>query len=192
MTATLADYTGDVAALTYLAQQDIDALFQQIVNPDAEKVRDALGEILPGLVETYGSASATLAANWYDDRRDAANLRGRLFRAIPAVLPGLDRTDALAGWAVAPLFQEKPDTATTVVKLAGGLQRISANAGRDTITGSTAEDPKALGWKRVGVGGSCGFCRMLLSRGAVYKSDTVHFEAHDHCNCGAAPEFRAR
>jgi hypothetical protein len=31
---------------------------------------------------------------------------------------------------------------------------------------------------------------MLLGRGAVYTEASADFEAHDHCNCGAAPAWR--
>ena len=72
------------------------------------------------------------AADWYDEMRDAQRVKGR-FRAIPATLPDSGRTDALAGWAVAPLFQAEPDRATTLAKLAGGFQRIVANAARETL-----------------------------------------------------------
>jgi hypothetical protein len=189
--ATLqADYTHDLAGLVTLASDDLEVLFNQFDAVDADLVRDALAETLPGLSELYGSAAATLAANWYDDQRGAQGIRGA-FQAIPAELPGPARLEALAGWAVSPLYQATPDRATTLVKLSGGLQRIIANAGRDTITSSSVADPGAKGWKRIGVGRDCEFCRMLISRGSVYTEASVKFVAHDHCNCGAAPAFRA-
>jgi len=55
------------------------------------------------LVAIYGSAAATLGADWYDEMRAAAAVKGR-FRAIPAELPDQGRTDALARRGVSPLF----------------------------------------------------------------------------------------
>ncbi len=54
---------------------------------------------------------------------------------------------------------------------------------------SAIADPEAAGWQRVGDGDSCGFCLMLISRGAVYTSESVKFGAHDWCNCQAGPSF---
>ena len=176
----------DLAALTALAERDLVVAFRRFTSTDATKVRDALAAVLPGLTDLYGAAAAALAADWYDEMRDAQRVKGR-FRAIPATLPDSGRTDALAGWAVAPLFQAEPDRATTLAKLGGGFQRIVANAARETVTGSAVADPKSRGWQRVGSGTSCEFCSMLLSRGAVYTEATAAFLSHDRCNCGAEP-----
>jgi hypothetical protein len=114
-------------------------------------------------------------------------LKGR-FRAIPAE-PEIDRTDALARWGVGPLFSAEPDFAAAKTLVAGGFQRLVSDADRHTIARSSVADPRAKGWMRVGSGSSCGFCQMLLGRGAVYTEATADFESHDHCNCSAAPEW---
>jgi hypothetical protein len=176
----------DVAVLTDLALRDLRKAWGQF--DGATAARDGLQDVLPRLVALYGSASATLAADFYDDLRDQAEVKGR-FRAIPAELPDEDRTDALARWGVSPLFRAEPDFESALTLVSGGLQRIIANADRHTITGSSVADPRARGWRRVGSGSSCDFCQMLLGRDAVYSEATADFEAHDHCNCGAEPAF---
>ncbi len=175
----------NLAALTVLAERDLGLLFRQFRT--ADEARDGLLEALPTLVELYGSAAATLAADWYDDLREQAEVKGR-FRAIPAVLPDRGRTDALARWGVSPLFQAEPDMAAAETLVGGGLQRVVANADRETVTASSVADPQARGWQRVGAGG-CDFCRMLLGRGAVYSEASADFESHDHCRCSAVPAF---
>jgi hypothetical protein len=63
------------------------------------------------------------------------------------------------------------------------------NAGRETITEAVQSDTQCQGWIRVSDGDPCAFCAMLLGRGPVYKEESVGFEAHDHCACGAEPFY---
>lgn len=174
----------DLAALTGLAQNDLRVMWREFTT--ADEARDGLMEALPRLMGLYGSAAATLAANYYDDVRDAAAVRGR-FRAIPADLPDLGRTQSLAGWAVSPLYTATPDFATALTKANGGLQRIIANADRETVIGSTIQDPRAQWWVRVGSGSNCEWCAQYLDGEA--RSVAYDFPAHDHCNCSAEPSF---
>lgn len=139
---------------------------------------------LPRLVQVYGSAAATLAADWYDDLRAEAAVRGR-FTVATAELPGTDRTDTLARWAVSPLFAADPNRSAMFTNVSGGLQRIIADADRFTITTSSIEDPKSQGWYRV-TGGACSFCQMLA--GSIYRT-SPEFKGHNHCGCIAAPAF---
>lgn len=179
------EHRRDLAALVGIAENDLRLLFREFDTADA--AQEALRDVLPSLVAIYGSAAATLGADWYDDLRDGAGARGR-FAAIPAELPDRGRTDALAGWAVGPMFQAEPDKATTLVKVVGGVQRIIANADRFTIMGSSVADPAARGWQRAG-SGNCDFCRMLIGRGAVYTEASAAFDSHDHCGCVGVPAF---
>lgn len=64
------------------------------------------------------------------------------------------------------------------------------NGGRATILDSVAADRTALGWRRVAGGGACDFCRMLAGRGAVFREQSAHFDAHDACSCTAEPVYR--
>lgn len=170
----------DVRALTTLAERDLAKLWQQVTT--AAVAQQALNDVLPALIETYGMAAAALAADWYDEARIKAGVGGS-FRAFPIELPN-NGAPQLAGWA---LTEAKTlDTAQTLV--AGGLQRRIANAARYTVARSSIADPKARGWMRVGTG-RCDFCRMLLGRGAVYTEMSAQFKSHDHCGCSAAPAF---
>lgn len=171
-----------VASLATLASDDIAALFQQITSP--EGALEPLSDVLPGLVDTYGAAAATYAADWYDDLRDERSIRGR-FTAIPADIPDPGAT-ALIGWAT----HTATDLDAMRVLVQGGTQRRIANFSRLTVSRSSIADPRARGWERVGDGKSCEFCSMLLSRGAVYTEATADFDAHDSCGCSAAPAWR--
>lgn len=169
-----------VADLNELASNDIERLLGDLTN--TKNVQDALRDILPLLIETYGSAAASLAADWYDDFREEMAI-ARRFSAVPAEVKDVG-AHALVGWAAT----EATDDAAFGSLLLGGVQRRIANFDRLTITESSVADPSARGWMRVGAG-ECDFCSMLLSRGAVYSEDTADFQAHDNCRCSAVPEF---
>ena len=177
-----------LVGLNALARRDLFALWQRIASLPADQVRDALIDLLPTIADKYGSAAAALAADWYDEARLAADAAGR-FAAVPAPLPTQGRFEALARWGVSPLYQGSPDGAAAFTLIAGGLQRIVADMHRLTVVDNAIRDPKAAGWKRIGVGDNCGFCRMLIDRGHVYTEASVTFRSHDHCNCAASPEW---
>lgn len=72
----------------------------------------------------------------------------------------------------------------------GTAMRLVLQGGRDTITGTVAADPRAVGWTRTTSGRPCAFCAMLASRGPVYSEQTVRFRAHGKCSCGAMAVYR--
>lgn len=187
MTATLVRaHRRDLEALLSLALADLDKVWRGIGT--ADEARDALLDLLPSLAVVYGTAAATLGADWYDELREAAEVKGR-FRAIPAE-PELDRTDALARWGVGPLFTSEPDFAAAKTLVAGGFQRLVADADRHTVARSSIADPGSGRWGRATTGKSCSFCVMLATRDNYRSESSADFEAHDHCDCLATPVFR--
>lgn len=173
-----------ISDLAVLADGDLATLWRQVETP--EQAREALQDVLPALVNTYSLASATIAADWYDEQRDMIEARGR-FRAIPADLGDLG-ADILARWGVGPLFGAEPDWSRARMLIKGGMQLRIANASRYTVANSAIEDPAADGWMRQG-SGECAFCSMLIGRGAVYTERGADFAAHDHCRCSAIPAW---
>lgn len=170
----------DVANLSRLAERDLAALWATVTT--AAQARQALNDILPALIETYGLAAGAIASDWYDEARMKAGV-GRTFYAEPIVVRAAGVPE-LTGWALGTASDL--DSAQSLV--AGGVQRRLANVARGTVMRSSSRDPLAVGWMRVGAG-ACDFCRMLIARGAVYTEETVNFGAHDHCNCQAAPKW---
>ncbi len=186
--ATAAEAREALVGLTALARGDLEAAWRQVAGLDAVQVRDALMDVLPAIGDDYGLAAAAVAADWYEDVRDEAGAPG-YFRADPAEGVTRERWDALARWGVEPLFVAEPSRTAALALLTGGMQRTIADRHRLTIVDNSIRDPAASGWSRVGVGGSCGFCRMLIDRGHVYTEAGVTFRSHDHCNCAATPSF---
>jgi hypothetical protein len=187
MATQVALHRADLTTLTGLASTGLVTAMRGVPEGDAAGFRDALQVTLDDLVALFAPAAASLGADWYDELREEAEVRGR-FQAIVADLPDAGRTQALAGWAVEPLFGATPDVAAVLTRADGGLQRIILDADRNTIARSAVADPQALGWQRVG-SGACAFCRMLIGRGAVYSEATVQFASHDNCRCSAVPAF---
>lgn len=176
-----------LAELSALAAADLALLWRQVNTPD--DAREALYELLPALVTTYGLAASSIAADWYDESRAEAEMPGT-FRALAAE-PDLRDLDVLARWGIGPLFQPEPSWDDALTLLDGGVQRRIANAARETVAVSTIQDPRADGWQRAASGG-CSFCQMLAGRGVVFSKQSVDFASHDHCNCVAVPAFTGR
>lgn len=170
--------------LTGLAADDLSLIWAKFNMGDATGVRDGLIEVLPELVSVYGSAAATLGAEFYDDQRAAAKVGGR-FSGIAADLPDMEGTAVLARWAVSPLFGAAPDSASALSYASGGLQKIVADVDRRSVVVSSIADRKSTGWQRVASGGACGFCKGLAGRGTVYSQSSADFSSHNSCLCVA-------
>ncbi|MFI5942196.1 hypothetical protein ACIBCB_18330 [Streptomyces uncialis] len=78
---------------------------------------------------------------------------------------------------------------------AAAASRVAMNGARSTTWNHMRRDGQALGYVRLSRSGTpCGWCAMLISRGAVYKSrESATFadgdRYHDNCVCYAAPIF---
>lgn len=179
--ATPAELRRAQEALTRLAANDLAAMWRQVSN--AAEARQALNDVLPSLIRTYGEAAAAVAADWYDEARVAAGVRGS-FRAFPADLPP-QGAQSLARWAT----ETGTDLDSVRALAEGGAARRIIDWSRQTVMGSSLADPRSDGWQRVGAG-SCAFCAMLIGRGAVYSESTADFSSHDHCKCAAVPAFQ--
>ena len=151
-----------------------------------ESQRSDLFDALPALIGYFSDGSSALAADFYDDERERAGARGR-FTSEPVVADRAEKIARAIAWATEPLFE--PTDTTVVQRLAPVVQLETARPYRDTITANQARDPEAVGWRRVTSGG-CPFCRMLASRGAVYRHDTARFASHTDCHCTAQPVFK--
>lgn len=170
-----------VRDLGIVAKSDLDVLWRQV--RDKRNAKAALFDLLPDLTETYSLAAGSLAADYYDNLREELGVGGSFRAFVPD--PGDQGTESLVKWALS----EAKDGATFQSLVEGGFQKRIANSARNVVISSSYADPSARGWMRTGAG-ECGFCAMLVSRGAVYtREDTADFAPHDHCNCGVAPAW---
>jgi len=181
-TLTLSSGLQDVTAL---ALAELVTLWN--LPPDALAV--ALASLLPAAVDTYAEASAALAADLYDELRDANEVPGDFWAVVPTMDLG---TEALVGWATEPLRLPMPNIAAARFRAEGGLQKRLANAANLTTSTSAAEDPQARGYMRRTRPGACKFCRMVASRGAVFAKASSTFACHETCYCEAVPAWGGR
>lgn len=147
--------------------------------------RLALLDGVPELIGYYSEGSAALAADFYEEERELAEVRSR-FTAEAVIEDRTVKIRRSIAWAASPWFDDSGDSVDA--RLAEVVQLETARPYRDTITTNRSNDPDAVGWRRVTAGG-CPFCRMLADRGAVYKADTARFASHTNCHCVAQPVF---
>ena len=76
---------------------------------------------------------------------------------------------------------------------AAGAERVVMDGARGELFSLVQRDKRVLGWARYSTTGTpCGWCAMLISRGAVYKTEaSAQFSEgdlyHDNCHCAAIP-----
>ena len=198
--------------LTRLLVRDLRGL-RRLIDPD--RLQDSLPlwmEAVRALVGQYGAASATLAARSYDGQRDAANAPGR-FDADPAGSPPDEQVEASLRWATKDLWSTDEEQEPFDVRLAQAEQRAQAVAqklvadqGRATIREAVDRDRGAVAYARAAALGGCSFCKLMATRGAVYKNaqtagreanekftgDASVVKFHDNCHCTIIPVFRGQ
>jgi hypothetical protein len=198
----VAGYRDTVNNLVVVALRDVKTVldsFEETLNPVI--FRDSLVLALPEVLEPYCSAASVVAAQWFEQLRDLAKPSSP-YMPTPGTVNIVGKAERLARYAVAPLFGQSDKS---VFQLAsGGVQRLIANTGRQTIHSNMVADPAPVRWARVARPGCCAFCGMLASRGAVYSSrETASWVTtsgvpaggskqftstfHNHCTCVPVP-----
>lgn len=179
--AQLRDDTGDVVTEASLAYGTL------VAGVDNADLSDLLMAELPGLIQAYAEAAATIAVEWYDEARLDAGAPSS-FSADIAALPD-PGVNGLIGWA-----RDHADSFNATVSLIEqGVAKRVANGSRLTIGENAARDPQARGLQRYArsATGSCAFCQMLAGRGTVYRSlESAAFSAHDNCRCVVVAAFK--
>lgn len=160
------EYGNAVDGLATLALRDVRQLLVSLADTDPVVARNALIAALPEVVGPYLTASGDLAATWYEDLR--AQAVGGQFYATSAAAVNDAQVEGLVRWGVRPLFGASEATALSLI--GGGVQRMVAGAGRDTVVDNVMRDRVRVGWARIPRAGCCAFCGMLASRGATYNT----------------------
>lgn len=197
--------------LTTLAQAELVATWRTVDLASPTEAAEATRDVLPVVVAAYSLAGATLAADFYESVREAAGVPGAFVADLfDQVAP--ERIDALIGWGLQPLVSPRapsvlveptPDPDLALSRLSGGLQRIVANADRDTIAGNVERDPADARWARHASANACAFCALMATRDAVYRTEAAALRVtearsgkqklgekyHDDCRCTAVPEW---
>lgn len=149
-----------------------------------ESRRLQLLDTVPGVVGFYSEGSAALAVDAYMDARTGVP---GAFAAAPIVLDRTVKIRRGVAWASSPLGLG--DVGAAEDRMSVLVRSEMTRPYRDTTLANGARDGMFVGYKRIARSGSCGFCRALADRGAVYKKTTVYFAAHDSCQCTTAAAF---
>lgn len=162
---------------------DLRYHWSKIKNLAPEAIRDDLVEFIPRLIESYGSISASVAADWFEE------LIGE-----SAYVPDLYAPDTWAAstrWALSPLWDGVEDHGAAFAHLVSATVRHTRHFGR-TVIDSSVRRHRGVLYARVPTGvHTCEFCLVLASRGPVYGDKTsagdVGNKYHDDCDCLPVP-----
>lgn len=203
--ADVEDHRATTLGLSTLAISELVNLWREL-DPisDARATAQALREVLPTILTTYGLAAGSVAADFYDDMRaEVAGLAA--YTSMTTDPPTDDAAQALIGWGLAPLFERDTTTSEGLVegdgakvdtapapsleralsRLSGGVQRAVANTARQTIITNARRDPSEVRYVRHASANACAFCAVLATRQAVYRTESTKF--HRSCHCVAVP-----
>lgn len=173
---------------------DVLAVWPLLSMDDLFGTWEAFEAALLAIIGVHSAESAGLAAEYYRAFRFAEGIGGTPTVRIAPTEPVDDIVRSLR--YVGPVNTEKllaanrADAAQVMfTNVSGETSRQVLNRGRDTLVGSVAADPQALGWARVTDSNPCSFCRMLGGRGPVYSQQRGGFSAHGHCGCSLEPVY---
>lgn len=146
----------------------------------------AVQELLADIVTVWGEVAGTVAADFYDDLREQADV-GDLFNAIVPDPLNEAQVNGIVDWAVSPPRLQRLDIAGVLAQLEGPTQRLIRQAQREALAESARQDPARARVARIPMGAeTCAFCLVLASRGYVYRTEESAGRGnsyHDFCDC---------
>lgn len=222
MASTVSD--GDGAADRYRrAQRGLSRLlrrdvgrFWRLLNPAQPASFTDWLDVMEEVVTQFGDTSVRLAAEFYDEQRMEAEV-DEPFTVPMADPPQREQTETVLRWATHDVWELNTETElqrdpvdvrldAAEHRTEAATQKLVADQGRETIREAVREDRQAVGYARAAALGACAFCRLMASRGMVYKTaDSAGLDAndkfsgdasvakfHDNCHCGIIPVFRGQ
>lgn len=211
-------YRSAQRGLTRLLVRDVRRLRRLIIPSRLQQTVPDWIEATRAVVEQYGQASSALAADWYEAQRVAARVTGSF--TVPLVGPPPDeQVDESLRWATKDLWPRPQEEASPAqrepieVRLAQAekkaeqvAQKLVADQGRGTVREAVRRDRQAIGYARTAALGACSFCKLMATRGMVFKTmesagreanerftgDASVVKFHDNCHCGVIPVFHGQ
>jgi hypothetical protein len=166
----------------------LDGVVADILRGDrnAYQKLQAIGrDVIAPTIDHYGTATAALAAEWYDLNRELLKIPGS-WSGATIQDPNVN-TGPLIGGTVADFVSAE----SILAGIQAGMDLRVRQAANGTVMDSVIRDRQALGWGRVASVGCCPFCALLAGRGAVYRTrQTATFCPHENCRCQAIPLWK--
>lgn len=181
-------YARAANAISDEAVKDLNRVLDLVAKLPPEEAITELQAILPDLVDYHGETLAAVAAEWYEQLRDAEGL----FTATLADTYPAEQIQGTVKYAGKFIAEGNHEAARQL--LAGAMQRWIMYSGRETVARNVRLDPSKPRFARVPVGETCAWCDMLASRGWVYHSKEtagINGGYHDRCNCQIVPSWDA-
>ncbi|MGW0780322.1 VG15 protein [Streptomyces sp. NPDC002913] len=173
---------------------------------------EAAREVVAG----YGDMSASLAAEFYEAQRADADVPDA-FRVPLADSPPAEQSESSLRWASHDVWPQDDEVevqrelltsrlAVAERRIEAVTQKLVADQGRETVRQAVRQDRQAVGYARAAALGACSFCKLMASRGMVYKTagtagrdangkfsgDASVAKFHNDCHCGVIPVFRGQ
>lgn len=179
------NYFEAVKRCSLAAQSDFEKVLALVDLNNIAAAIALLEELLPGIVEMYGNAAATAAAEMYE-----AVLLAETGKATTAYLAATEseKMRGAVGYAASLLSDGKVNKAITMLRK--NIDYYVKEPARQTVTESAKRD--GVRWARVPQGReTCGWCVLLASRGFVYHSEHTAHGYHANCDCMPVPSTKA-
>ena len=133
--------------------------------------------------------------------------------------PPDEQTESSLRWATKDLWPRDPGEATPAqlqpmdvrltqaeTKAEQVAQKLVTDTGRDTVREAVRQDRVAVGYARTAALGACAFCKLMATRGMVFRTaaaagreanerftgDASVVKFHDNCHCGVVPVFKGQ
>lgn len=162
------------------AKSAVNALWADVQGAGPETVRNAFLDAMPQIVDAYGSASAEVAAEYFEQ------LTG--YSADPADALNVDQVASQVRYRAGALWGDQ--NREFVSGLLVDVDKFVKAFGRNTIYENG--DRNGVRYARIPSGAkTCAFCMVLASRDAVYLSRKsaggTGNEYHGDCDCQITP-----
>lgn len=175
--AQLEQIRRDLNALARAAQGDLRSIWDSFGAGQRVTVGRVIDAGWLALIEQYGDIAAEIGATQFEEWAAELDIRPRTL-----LVAGVDEARATArlGWALS--------TPDQIANALGLLDELVKQPFRSTVQNSAWKS--GAGWARVPTGlETCAWCRMLASRGGVYRTEQIARygtngkKYHGHCDC---------
>lgn len=188
----VAEHSAILNGINRRAVTELEAVWRALSDADAIATRNVLLEVVPDITSRHGDLSAVSAADFYDEARASAGVRGRFTAPLAPTAP-IEQVQVSVRAGLSPIFSLDPQWQVALSRLSGSVTRLVLQPARQTVAQSTVRDPARPRFARKPDPDACDWCLMLSSRGAVYLSEQSAGEMndyHDRCRCEPVPVFR--